>query len=384
MRERCSTRELAGYRQAKRARSLHVTGQAAMFCLCCNPSSSFSASGFFAEGLTDIVPDVTSALQRRAAYERRKAYSRAPVIHPAQSEFIVRNVQALTMDADIGALPRADIHVRDGEIVNIGQALQASAMLEIDGNRLVALPGLIADHRHPAIDALADEGGCDVAGADAEDIYRIVRLAMLDLMSSGVTSVYHCAHRIDADRAETAMLAQIDSGLRGCFSYPSSADDKQREVLTELTERWSAEHSDYRLEIRLPPKDGDGIICPAGEPVACGLVLESQEADLAGCTTGAALRLKLDPWAGSLSPGKRADFILVDPNISARGHAASAQALASARDIKTANVVLVCIDGRIRKRNGVVVEPNEGLIRKEGQEAIAHLRNPAAQQSNRS
>ncbi|WP_167558926.1 amidohydrolase family protein [Bradyrhizobium canariense] len=257
-------------------------------------------------------------------------------------------------------------------------------MLEIDGNRFVALPGLIADHRHPAIDALADEGGCDVAGADAEDIYRIVRLAMLDLMSSGITSVYHCAHKIGADRAETAMLAQIDSGLRGCFSYPSSAADKQREVLTELSERWSAERSDYRLEIGLPPEDGDGIVCPAGEPVASGLVPESQEADLAGCTIGAALRLKLDPRVGSLSPGKRADFILVDPNIAARGHATAARALVSARDINAANVVLVCIDGRIRKRNGVVVEPNEGLIRKEGQEAIAHLRNPATQQSNRS
>jgi cytosine/adenosine deaminase-related metal-dependent hydrolase len=353
-----------------------------MFCLCCNPSSSFSASGFFAKGLTDIVPDVASALQRRAAYERRKAYSRAPVIHPAQSEFIVRNVQALTMDADIGALPRADIHVRDGEIANIGRALQASAMLEIDGYRFIALPGLIADHRHPAIDALADEGGCDVAGADAEDIYRIVRLAMLDLMSSGVTSVYHCAHRIDADRAETAMLAHIDSGLRGCFSYSSSAQDKQREVLTELIERWSAEHSDYRLEIRLPPEDSDGIICPAGELIASDLVPKSQEVDLADCTMGAALRLRLDPWVGSLSPGKRADFILVDPNISARGHAVAARALASARDINTANVVLVCIDGRVRKRNGVVVESSEGLIRKEGQQAIAHLRNPAAQLSN--
>ena len=355
-----------------------------MFCLCCNPSSSFSASGFFAEGLTNIVPDVTSALQRRAAYERRKAYSRAPVIHPAQSDFIVRNVRALTMDVDIGELPRADIHIRDGEIVNIGQALQATAMLEIDGNGLVALPGFIADHRHPAIDAMAGVGGCDMAGANAEDLYRIVRLAMLDLMSSGITSVHHCALGIEADRAETAILAQIDSGLRGCFSYPLSAHDRQREVLTELIERWSAEHSDYRLEVRLSREDGDQMICPASEPIESGLVRESQQADLADCTLGAARRLKLDPWVGSLSPGKRADLILVDANVSARGHAAEARALVSARDINAANVVMVCIDGRIRKRNGVVVEPSEGLIRKEGQEALAHFRNPATQQSNRS
>lgn len=53
------------------------------------------------------------------------------------------------------------------------------------------------------------------------------------------------------------------------------------------------------------------------------------------------------------------------------------RALVSAGDINAANVVMVCIDGRIRKRNGVVVEPSEGVIRKEGQEALARLRNPA-------
>src|SRR5258705_12552877 len=162
-----------------------------MFCLCCNSSSSFSASGFFAEGLTDIVPDVTSALQRRAAYERRKAYSRAPVIHPAQSDFIVRNVRALTMDVDIGELPRADIHIRDGEIVNIGQALQATAMLEVDGSGLVALPGVIADHRHPAIDAMAGVGGCDMAGAKTENPYPLFRPAKLHPKSSNITHAQH-------------------------------------------------------------------------------------------------------------------------------------------------------------------------------------------------
>src|ERR1700742_3505722 len=146
-----------------------------MFCSCCNSSTSFSASGFFSEGVVDTVPDVASAWQRREAYERRKAYSRVPVIHPTQSEFIVRNVRALTMDVDIGEQPRTDIHVRDGEIVHIGRALPASVMLEIDGNGLIAMPGVVADHCHAVIDTI-ERAGCErgvAMGATAEDIYRI-------------------------------------------------------------------------------------------------------------------------------------------------------------------------------------------------------------------
>jgi len=37
------------------------------------------------------------------------------------------------------------------------------------------------------------------------------------------------------------------------------------------------------------------------------------------------------------------------------------------------NTELVCIDGCIKKRNGLLTEPNEGLIRREGREAIVRL-----------
>jgi hypothetical protein len=42
-----------------------------------------------------------------------------------------------------------------------------------------------------------------------------------------------------------------------------------------------------------------------------------------------------------------------------------------------ADVLMVAIDGRLRKQNGVLTEPNEGLIRREGHEAIARLRTEA-------
>ena len=36
-------------------------------------------------------------------------------------------------------------------------------------------------------------------------------------------------------------------------------------------------------------------------------------------------------------------------------------------------VEFVCVDGRIKKRNGVLTEPNEGLIRSEARDALTRL-----------
>src|ERR1700753_3006059 len=85
---------------------------APMFCLCCRPPG-----GFFAEGVAEPVLDFARALKRRTAYERRTSYSRAPVTHPAQAEFVIRDAGAITMDPHLGNPARTDLHVRDGAIV---------------------------------------------------------------------------------------------------------------------------------------------------------------------------------------------------------------------------------------------------------------------------
>ena len=81
--------------------------------------------------------------------------------------------------------------------------------------------------------------------------------------------------------------------------------------------------------------------------------------------------LNLDHCVGSLSPGKRADLILLDAG---RGAISPDPAAAFALRAKASDILLVSIDGRLRKQNGVLTEPNEGLIRREGEDAIAWLR----------
>ena len=335
-----------------------------MFCLCCRPSG-----GFFAEGVAEPVLDFAKALKRRAAYERRTSYSAAPAAHPTQAEFVIRNITAITMDPDIGDQASADIHVRDGAIVNIGRGLTATSILEIDGSGLTALPGLVADHRHPVGELLgADDPHGARFQAESEDIYRALRLALLDLVSAGFTCVHVCGTDIGSHHAETAVLAQIDAGLRGRFSFPLDAHSARepKQAVRELYEIWFTEPVEHLLDLGLTGDDNDiePLLATHRLPqTATHSSVLAAESDMAGRTIAAARRLELDQWIGSLSPGKRADLILV------RGTTTSE----TLRYLAPDNVEMVCIDGRIRKRNGVLTEPNEGLIRREGREAIARL-----------
>jgi hypothetical protein len=183
-------------------------------------------------------------------------------------------------------------------------------------------------------------------------------------MSAGVTSVDQCACNIPTARAEMALLAQIDAGLRGRFGYPLSDGDEPDDMMAELAERWPLEASDDRVQVRsLAP------VCDAATEARA-------DSDGSACLMDAAVRLERDRSAGSLVAGEPADFILVDPARS-QGQLDPHPATWSAGDIHAGNVVLVCVDGRLRKRNGVIVEPNEGLIRKEGREALMASRRPA-------
>jgi cytosine/adenosine deaminase-related metal-dependent hydrolase len=339
-----------------------------MFCLCCRPSG-----GFFAEGVAEPVLDFAKALKRRTAYERRTSYSNAPAAHPGQADFVIRNVHATTMDPHIGDLANADIHVRDGALINIGRDLAATSILEIDGSDLTALPGLVADHRHLVSELLGtdDPHGARFQAAEAEDVYCALRLALLDLASTGFTCVHVCGADIGSGHAETAVLAQMDAGLRGRFSFAlhTHSPREPKKAVRELYETWFAEPVEHLLDLGITGeyKDIERLLTARRLPLTPAHGADSSaESDIAGRTIGAARRLEFDQWIGSLSPGKRADLILV------RG-TTPPTADRPSRHIAADDVEMVCIDGRIKKRNGILTEPNEGLIRREGREAIARL-----------
>jgi hypothetical protein len=136
----------------------------------------------------------------------------------------------------------------------------------------------------------------------------------------------------------------------------------------ELYETWFAE-PEHLLDLGITGDDSDieQWLAPHRLPLtAAHNSSSSADSSAADRTIGAARRLGLDEWIGSLSPGKRADMILIRRSAPPR----TGKALGH---ITADDVELVCIDGRIKKRNGVLTEPNEGLIRREGREAISRL-----------
>jgi cytosine/adenosine deaminase-related metal-dependent hydrolase len=239
-------------------------------------------------------------------------------------------------------------------------------MHQIDGRGRVALPGFVAGHRHVCTDALRRGGAEDhdlalsLSGADAADIYKILRLALLEAVSAGNTTLHHCASDIGAEHADTAILAQIDSGVRGRFSFPieQPMSSAAAEALDSIEHTWFAPRSDHLLDLRMTFRHVEEASA-------------AKDDSLAAVTLDAARALNLDHCVGSLSPGKRADLILLDAD---RDSISPDQAEAFALRAKASDILLVSIDGRLRKQNGVLTEPNEGLIRREGEDAIARLR----------
>src|SRR5262245_24884344 len=81
---------------------------------------------------------------------------------PARGEFVIRGANVLTLDPKIPDLARGDVHVRDGAIVAVAPAIDASAAT-IDGRGMICMPGFVDTHWHLWTSALRPLMRVDVA-----------------------------------------------------------------------------------------------------------------------------------------------------------------------------------------------------------------------------
>jgi 5-methylthioadenosine/S-adenosylhomocysteine deaminase len=150
---------------------------------------------------------------------------------PKHREYVVRGAHVVSMDPAIGDLPNGDIHVRGGKIVAVGRNLKVNAP-KVDGSGTIAMPGLIDTHWHlwttlyRAMSSSSPETAyfaLNVANgvrALPSDLYHGARLALVDALNTGITTVHDWSHNLRSPaHADANLRAHREIGLRGRFSY---------------------------------------------------------------------------------------------------------------------------------------------------------------------
>ena len=152
---------------------------------------------------------------------------------PARSELLIRGATVLTMDPAVADLAGGDVHVRDGSIVAVAQKIEAPAAQVIDGTGMICIPGFVDTHFHMWTSAFRLFIRADVpalgyfpvtarlgALMQPEDNYRAARLAAVDALSAGITTIHNWAHNTRSpEHADAELSAMRDTGIRGRFAY---------------------------------------------------------------------------------------------------------------------------------------------------------------------
>jgi cytosine/adenosine deaminase-related metal-dependent hydrolase len=185
----------------------------------------------------------------------------------ARGDIVVRGAYVVTMDPALGDIPGADVLVREGEIVAVGNNLAAGHADTISGKGMVLLPGFVDTHWHlwnsfmrgligdgPGRDYFAVKRGLAPFYRPV-DFYRAARLALADAIDSGITTVHNWDHNLRGpDDADANILAQLDMGIRGRFSY-GCPDNFSPDRLMDLADlerfrtQWTPAATDRRVTL---------------------------------------------------------------------------------------------------------------------------------------
>src|SRR5258705_433703 len=184
-------------------------------------------------GATALGALVTSSSALIAQQPTSRSASSPPAALPPRGEFIIRGATVLTMDPILGDLAAGDVHVRDGEIVAVGQRINRPNVQVVESAGMICMPGFVDTHWHlwtsllrPFVRADVEAlGYFPVSGRlgvyyTPEDSYRSVRLGVAEALSAGVTTVHNWAHNVRSpEHADAELSAMRDLGIRGRFAY---------------------------------------------------------------------------------------------------------------------------------------------------------------------
>ena len=208
-------------------------------------------SGLAAIGTAGFMPKAFAQGAIDARFERPN------VTLPARGEFVITNATVITMDPQLGDILNGSVHVNDGAIVAVGANVSAPGATAIDAQGRVVMPGLIDTHWHMWHTLFRGMSGdkredgffptvTRFSGSmSAQDMYASTRLAAVEAVNAGITSIHSWCHNIRSRaHAEADLRAINDTGLRGRWSVGQAID--QAPDKTIFLAEMEAMHKDRR------------------------------------------------------------------------------------------------------------------------------------------
>ncbi len=204
----------------------------------------------------------------------------APALPPG-GEFLIRSAYVITMEDGLGDFPCGDVHVRNGEIIAVGPALEVYGAQEIDGRGMIAMPGFVDTHWHlwnSSLRALvrgddAQEGYFPITLGmgplfTPQDSYHAVRLGVAEGLLSGITTVNDWSHNTRTpEHADAELRALKDMRVRARFSYGWGQDlplNQSMDLagLEQLSRGWNSEGGLLHLgtALRTPVSNPRGTV----------------------------------------------------------------------------------------------------------------------------
>jgi 5-methylthioadenosine/S-adenosylhomocysteine deaminase len=208
-------------------------------------------SGLATVGAAGFIPKAFAQGAIDARFERPN------VTLPARGEFVITNATVITMDPQLGDILNGSVHVNDGAIVAIGANVSAPGATAIDAQGRVVMPGLIDTHWHMWHTLFRGMSGdkredgffptvTRFSGSmSAQEMYASTRLAAVEAVNAGITSIHSWCHNIRSRaHAEADLRAINDTGLRGRWSFGQAIDQSPDKTI--LLAELEAMHKDWR------------------------------------------------------------------------------------------------------------------------------------------
>ena len=146
---------------------------------------------------------------------------------------LIKDAIVITVDPQLGELPRADILIEDDRIVAVQPDISADDARIIDAAGDIVIPGFVDTHRHTWETSIRTSAPDYTLGAyfsgildkfapqyRPDDVYAANQWGALECINAGITTLVDWSHIMNTpDHADAAVTALQATGLRSVFAF---------------------------------------------------------------------------------------------------------------------------------------------------------------------